>query len=910
MSYTPRSASALLNPVLTKLQIWQQDEQPRAIADLEALAKQNGSESRQVIESWIAMTGVKLGSPLQVFVPLVEFVNDKENRGRLVECELTLVETKPAFAGYTRWVMKPVHDKPFRKVKKDFLESLDHARQAVIALDAENSLWPDYQPWVIQYHFKGLAAEEEIGGSSAGCIMALGAALLLARNMPRAAHRYHFILAELSRQVLFDKFTATACITKDGRLTHVEGTQIKLGTAGRVKITHFIISREQAFHLEPPLPIWSRFLAWSRQCVPCSTLSEALHAIVIGSGADPSFRFRKNRRRAFSVMAATLLGIAAFFYFGFRSPPKEWLSYRMSDNDVAVTDLTTPDRISTVSVHIPTTTDYKWVNHHLPPLKGLHWPPFLRMQRTFDLTLGRMWSPDKAKDSVTLADFGSLKSLRQLTLLQGPVTQLQGAETLHELEAFISLGGRVSDLRWLTQCQWLKLLVLDSGFIEDYPSLSFPQLETLIARLPASEDIGNILTFAHLPSLRRLALRADKVKDIRFLSRFTSLEQLILYLEEAEPNLLKFPLPNRIRSLELARCAWLREIDIGKAARAIKVLLLTGTRLEKLYLGNASQLKVLQIESDSFLETLDLTGLAQLETLILKDCVIKEIKGLATCARLRQIEIESLDELVTLDLKDTKSLEILHVVSSGLRTLKSLHDCQNLKTLILEQCPMEKLPGLEKVRQLQIIYLKAARVTQLEDLINLDHLQTIDLSSSPIGKLPELSPKARINILLEGTDAAKKLAPISRLVWLGNQISKSNLIAIDRPGLAHLRSGSYYIETQGLEYGGYSYYEYTPIYKYEYMLNMPTGSYHFKHNQIIPAHKTVQFDGWPPEDTLPEPPSFETRNIMQLFAPHIQLPKSFELPYWMSDSESKAEKPFERRSAQPEAEKKDLENGQ
>lgn len=911
-NYTARPASEL-NPVLTELQKWRHDGMPRSIADLEALASRHGlSESRQVIESWIAMTGVKLGSPLQVFVPFVGVTDDGQRKGRLVECELTLVETKPDFADYARWIMRPVHDKPFRKVKKDFLESLDHARQAVIALDTKNSLWPDYQPWVIQYHFKGLAAEEEIGGGSAGCMMALGAALLLARNMPRAAHRYHSILAELSRQVLFDKFTATASITNDGRLTSVEGVQLKLGTSGRIKIAHFIISREQTFHLEQPLPItqsWSRLLAWSRQHVPCSTLSEALHAIVICSGADPSFRFRKNRRLTFKVMVAIFLGIAAFFHFGFIYPSNDMLSNRMKDDNVAFTDVTTPDRISTVSVHIPTTTDYKWVNDHLPPLKGLHWPPFLRMQRTFDLTLGRMWSPDKAKDSVTLADFGSLKSLRQLTLLQGPVTQLQGAETLHNLESFISLGGRVSDLRWLRECQRLNLLILDSGFIEDYSNFSFINLETLITRLP---DTIKRVPVSDLPQLRRLAVRSDKAKDFHNLRRLSRLEQVILHLEDVEPDLLVFPpLPNQIRFLELARCSWLHEFDVGKAAQGLQVLVLRGTQFDELYLENAPDLEELHIESDSSLEILDLTGLAQLKKLRLKDCAIREVKGLGSCARLKQIECENLFNLEALDLKDANALESLHIIKSALRSLENLQDCVNLSMLGLDQCPVEKLSGLTQARLIQRLHLRETRLEELEDLVELELLEYLDLTKSPLQRLPDFSPKALVDIRIGDTEVAKELDSVFLLNWVGSQLSTNGRVAIDVRGLARMRSGGYYYDTSKLEYGGYkfgygggSYYTSTPIYTYSSLLKIPTGEYTLTTKYANPVYSLVQFDGWPPEaETEPETPKFNTLEIMRAFAPHIQLPESFEPPYWLTESEDKIEKPFQRRSRQQETNK-------
>ena len=846
---------------------WKADKRKVTINELVNLAESEYIPLPIVEALWIVVSSRKVHE-VKIEVPLVLVENQE---GLLSSMTLRLLEPTTTSSLSGRWVCRPDALGEF-KVLNGFLQSLENARSAVNALDIAHPIWPEDSPLVVQWEFAS-PPSQGIDGGSAGCIVALGLIeLFKGAHLIKPEHRLHNTIRS-KKAFPFTHLTASAQIDAAGYLQPVdpEGLAAKEQAEGMRAMSFLVLSRQQT-------RIVKMAAAATRRDFPCSNLNEALLKVSALLGDEIELRV-VHPRRWLKLAAQWLVGpimLGLIFFFGLLYPTWEW-QVRFWDMPSSVhVDFVKKPTDCEFGVQLDSTTDYMWVTRI--------WPALKKVSLKFALSMGGSYHHPDMRDRVSLAAFGELQGLRTLNLDHSEVAMLQGAENLKNLETFVDIGARVSDLRWIEDMPNLRTAVLDSGFVEHYPK-SFPgSLESLILHVPPSETHKSISIKGSGEQLKRLALRGDGLKTIGWsavvngggLFSLTGLKEVILHLEEITDEEFKFNSKNLIESLELARCKNLRYFPLG-AFPKLKKLRLLGTRFDRLDVASRhDHLEELEISEDAHLTNLDLSNLPKLRRLLIARTAIQQIKGLKEAQELTELELSGMDDdlhgilseaasikhlrlseipgLRSFDLSSFSSLESLEITDTGITKLDGLQGAKNLRSLIVRKAPLTEIHGLEELEKLELLDLSETKVISLETLSGLTQLADVNLSKTEVVDFPKLGEHRIVHVEMDETpfQRGKTGSPFYEWKPAQEDAEKSQLVQDSSQGFRGGYGGGGYFQV--------GYWSATPVsswYSYSVVSN-PVYQWTGDPKKIIGT------DGWEIEpETIPAPPRFDVRAIME-----------------------------------------------
>jgi hypothetical protein len=879
----------------TRLTRRHREKQMLSNTDMSALADSLVVSEDVVRYHWL-MISSKVLRTVDIKVPLVL----PSGLGDLSVVRLSLLKNPEGSPYGGQWVSPPGF-----QVQPSFADSLENARAAVNALDTDHAVWRADSSWVVHWEFPQ-PPSEGIKDGSAGCIFALGLIeLFRGAKLIDPQHR----TIRIHQPIPFSLLTASAQISSSGDLQAVgiEGLADKESAAGMKTISHLILSRDQTKKA-------GLSAASSRQEHLCSNLDQALLKIAALLGEEQGLKVSVRRPWGRWGIAAACAIIGMFLlhrwlvsYPPFEwvlRPPFEWVLRRQGVPESVHIDFVTKPANCQFGVQIDSTTDYMWVTRI--------WPALANVRSNFALSMGRAYRYPDMRDRVSLAAFGELLGLRALSLDHSEVAMLQGAENLKNLETFVDLGARVSDLRWIGEMTHLRTAVLESGFVEYYPK-SFPgNLETLILHLPPSETHWSLSFKEGGDQLKRLALRGDGLKTIGWsavvnsggLFSLTGLKEVILHLEEITDKEFKFQRKNLIESIELARCKNLRYFPMG-AFPKLKKLRLLGTRFDRIDTAPVhDHLEELEINEDAHLTYIDVFNLPKIKKLMIARTAIKQIKGLKEARELAELELSGMDGdlheilseaasfkhlrlsdipgLSSFDLNEFSALEYLEISDSGITSLVGLQGAKNLRSLIVSKAPLTEIHGLEHLGKLESLDLSETKVRSLERLTSLARLANINLDKTEFEKFPTLGNHRVVSVRMDETPfhRGKSGSPFYR--WQPQSDRSDKKTGDFREGYDYRGFGSWesyeYVQT------GYwtatpvhAYYSFTPVSTYT-LASSPVYSYTLSSTyrpvlqRVGDSKNLIGLDGWEIEpETIPAPPKFDVRAIIEKWGINAKL---------------------------------------
>jgi Leucine-rich repeat (LRR) protein len=480
-------------------------------------------------------------------------------------------------------------------------------------------------------------------------------------------------------------------------------------------------------------------------------------------------------------------------------------------------------------------SEYNWMEKHRPTLA--------KLQNSFSLTIGEMNEFAGDRHAFSLRGFDSLRSVRAVHLLRSYIASLEGAENLENIIHFTNQGSAIQDLSWLTRCENLETLVLDSGFLQKYPRpMQWPRLQSLILHVPEHDAFVNL---HGCQELRHLAICGEGIEFIEGLETLEHLESVVLHtpnLKVTEKRNAFYPV-NRIKHLTLVGCREFRELDLD-AFPMLEELELGDTLINTITGKQRGKLKELTIYQGHGIDHLDVSAYPSLVRLTLKHTPVREVHGFAKTGKLEKVVMHDIETTELKDIGAAPSLRTLEVEDATELTVVNLANALNLQTLKIKASSLNQLDHLGEASSLHRLEILDSPIVSLDGMSDLRALAYADLSDTALSMLPSLKGAPLEMLILRDTKLAVLpelgATPCSLYIW-GTPVGKAQDVADLNWKLIEDGKWEFVKDQEG-------YWSYTPIY---------VQHYYDENGQEIDR------DGWPYIETTPAPPSFSPNSMLQ-----------------------------------------------
>ncbi len=706
------------------------------------------------------------------------------------------------------------------KLSDDFVATFQTARSAVNHLTRVEPPWPDDKPWGVRWEITGMRGKE-LTGTSLGGAIALGLLLVLrSANVLSVKHPLHRKLEGITRNSLDDKLISAA-IDEDGRFRGVDGIidehgeGPKLRAAKGRKALLFVATPPQETH--PDL-------------YPVENLDDLLSSCRGMIYARP----RPYKLWFWPTLTAGLALMVLAAWWHIFHPSDERLLQGLPSREAYFV----AGQKNTAFSHVVTIRDfseYNWMEKHRPTLA--------KLQNSFSLTIGEMNEFAGDRQAFSLRGFDSLHSVRAVHLLRSYIASLEGAENLENIIHFTNQGSAIQDLSWLTRCENLETLVLDSGFLQKYPRpMRWPRLQSLILHVPEHDVFVNL---HGCQELRHLAICGEGIEFIEGLQTLEHLESVVLHtpnLKVTKKRNAFYPV-NRIKCLTLVGCREFRELDLD-AFPMLEELELGDILISAITGKQRAKLKELTIYQGHGIDHLDLSDYPSLVRLTLKHTPVREVQGFRKADKLEEVVMHDVETRKLKDIGEAPLLREVEIQNALELTAVNLEKARNLRSLKIKVSSLSQLDHLDEASSLQRMDILDSPIVDLGGLSELGHLEHINLSDTAVRGLPSLKKvpvkililrNAMLEILPELSDTACSLniegTPVGKAQEMADLNWKQN------------QNGNWLFEKNNDSFD---------VFEPNYVRSL------FDENG-----QQVDEDGWPYVEITPAPPSFSPNAMLK-----------------------------------------------